>query len=242
MGPGRDSNPNKGRTEYPKSGVSSFFHLKSGLFWPTLKAPTGVWGGHGTEQATDRLDFSRTGGALWSCAARGVQVPRRERPPDLHQCQTRHGWQELHFGEQGSVCRTGAASCAGLAIPSRVGHRFRAQREPPQNPGVGASERAAIAFRCPREACRTGRNSRRRRAQLCSGPGAAEAISGSRKPALEKHRAASRRARSAQVKANRTALTNQAAWFGQWAGASLVRHCTSVWCCCYLCPRNWSSV
>ncbi len=31
-------------------------------------------------------------------------MPRRERAPDLYQCQTRHGRQELHFGEQGGVC------------------------------------------------------------------------------------------------------------------------------------------
>src|SRR5881392_2819653 len=74
MGPGRDSNPNKGRTEYPKSGVSSFFHLKSGLFWPTLKAPTRVRGGDGTEQAIDRLGFSRVGDALGPRSERSEQV------------------------------------------------------------------------------------------------------------------------------------------------------------------------
>src|SRR5256885_143263 len=104
----------KGRTEYPKSGVSSFFHLKSGLFWPTLKAPTRVRGGDGTEQAIDRLGFSRVGGALGPRSERSVQVPRCERASDLHQCQTRHGGQELHIGEQGSVRR----SCPGTTDTS----------------------------------------------------------------------------------------------------------------------------
>src|SRR5258708_20556410 len=93
----------KGRTEHPRSGVSSFFHLKSGLFWPTLKAPTRVRGGDGTEQAIDRLGFSLADGALWPRPERGVQVPRPERPSDLSQRQTRYGAHKLHLTEQGSV-------------------------------------------------------------------------------------------------------------------------------------------
>src|SRR3989454_4629519 len=198
----------KGRTEHPTAGVSSFFHLKSGLFWPTLKAPTRVRGGDGSEQAIDRLGFSRAGSALRSRSERSVQVPRRERASDLHQCQTRHGGQELHLGELGSVRCPGSGPHARRAIFSRIGPCLGAQRKPPQDSRVGASERAATTLRCPAEARRAGRNSRRRRAELRSGAGAIEAIPGSGRPAHKEHRAASRRARPPQVRDRKSTRLN----------------------------------
>src|SRR5438105_14947448 len=127
----------KGRTQHPTLGVSSFFHLKSGLFWPTLKAPTRVRGGDGSEQAIDRLGFSRAGGALWSRSERSVQVPRRERASDLHECQTRHGGQELHLGEQGSVRCPRSGPLARRAIFIRIVHYLGEHREPQQHSTVG---------------------------------------------------------------------------------------------------------
>jgi len=48
---------------YAQSGFPSFFHLKSGLFWPTLESPTQLGRGDGTKQDLVGLGFPRVGSA-----------------------------------------------------------------------------------------------------------------------------------------------------------------------------------
>jgi len=212
VAPGRQSNQEKGRTEYPRSGAFVFFHLKSGLFWPTLKAPTRVRGGDGTEQAIDRLGFSRAGGALWPRSERSIQMPRRERGVRLTPTSSATRWAKncTLVSKEVSVVPAQVPTRACNLQPYRILPR-RATRT-----AAGFSSRSyRTSSNCsptPAEAHRAGRNSRWRRAQLRSGARAIETIPRSGRPAHKEHRAASQRARPPQVRATRTLFTIRAAW------------------------------